>query len=49
LTVIATNTLGDGLNDVMNPRTRRARMPNLSKLVGVAARTAPTLNQARTS
>jgi len=49
LTVIATNTLGDGLNDVMNPRTRRARVSNVPKPVGVPARTAPTLNQARTS
>jgi hypothetical protein len=48
VTVIATNALGDALNDFMNPRTRRARMPTARVSLPLAQQ-APKLNQARTS
>jgi peptide/nickel transport system permease protein len=48
LTVIASNALGDALNDFMNPRTRtRASVPT-ARMVPVPQQ-APRLNQARTS
>ncbi|HEY1292344.1 MAG TPA: ABC transporter permease [Chloroflexota bacterium] len=45
LTVIATNALGDALNDFMNPRTRRASEPR-ARLAIPLRRQAPKLNQA---
>jgi peptide/nickel transport system permease protein len=49
VTVIATNALGDALNDFMNPRTRtRASLPT-ARLAIPLRRQAPTLNEARTS
>ena len=49
LTVIASNALGDALNDFMNPRTRvRAALPASPTTARVTSRPA-TLNQARSS